>query len=150
VADSLGDDVLAERLASVNPFALRDLGTIRNRFVDIIEEHLGQHSASREAMEGKEFYFVESKRFIFPTPYVASNIKEFAAGLRSVGLGALYFHVFESRLRSARGISDFSTWLIDSLGEEALGEAVARLDPYAYSLEGLRSLLIKLVESVPG
>jgi hypothetical protein len=146
VADSLGDDVLGERLAGVNPFTFPDLGAVREKFVNIIEEHLGQHPNLREAVEGKEFYFVESKRFIFPTPYVAHDINEFAAGLRNVGNGSLYFHVFESRLKSAKGLNDFSSWLMDSLGEEQLGQTVARLDPYTYSLEGLRSTLIRLVE----
>jgi len=34
----------------------------------------------------------------------------------------------------------------DSLGEPALAAEVARLDPYTFSLEGLRSVLIQLIE----
>jgi hypothetical protein len=147
VADSLGDEVLAERLASVNPFSFPDLGEVRKKLINITQEHLGQYPNHREAMEGKEFYFVESKRFIFPTPYVAQDINEFLDGLRKVGLGSLYFHIFESRIRSEKGLNDFSLWLMEALGEEELGRLFARLDPYTYTLEGLRSSLIRLIEN---
>jgi hypothetical protein len=45
-----------------------------------------------------------------------------------------------------KGLNDFSTWLQDSLGEAELAEDIARLDPYTYTLEGLRSALIQLIE----
>jgi hypothetical protein len=146
VADSLGDEVLGERLANVNPFSSPDLEGIREKFVDIIEEHLSQYPSHREAMEGKEFYFVKSVRFIFPTPYIAHDLREFVEALRKVSLGSLYYHIFESRLRSEKGLNDFAIWFMESLGEDELGQVIARLDPYTYTLEGLRSSLIQLVE----
>jgi hypothetical protein len=54
--------------------------------------------------------------------------------------------MFESRLRLGRGQNDFSAWLQDSLDEGELAQEIARLDPYTYSLEGLRSVLIQLIE----
>jgi hypothetical protein len=63
VAASLGDDVLGERLANVNPFSFQDLAGVRGKLVNIIEEHLGQYSNHREAMEGNEFYFEVSDLF---------------------------------------------------------------------------------------
>ncbi len=146
VADSLGDKVLGERLASINPFSFPDSGGIRAKLVNIIEEHVNQHPNQREAMEDNEFFFVKSARFIFPTPYVAHDLREFVGVLRKVSLGSLYFHIFESRLKSATGLNDFSIWLMDSLGEAELGQAIARFDPYTYTLEGLRWSLIKLIE----
>jgi len=146
VTDSLGDNVLGERLANVNPFSFRDLEGIRETLINIIEEHLSQHANHREALEGREFYFIKSARFIFPTPYVAHDLREFVGVLRNISLGSLYFHIFESRLKSVRGLNDFSLWLIDSLGEEETGRIIACLDPYTYTLEGLRSSLITLLE----
>lgn len=146
VVDALGDEVLGERLASVNPFTSADLGGVGEKLANIIEEHLSQHPDHREAAEGKEFYFVKSVRFVFPTPYVAHDLREFVEALRKASLGSLYFHIFESRLRSEKGLNDFAIWLMDSLGEEELGQIIARLDPYTYTLEGLRSALIRLIE----
>lgn len=146
VVDSLGDEILGERLACINPFSFPDLYGVRERIVNIIEEHLGQYPNHREAMEGKEFFFLESTRFVFPTPYAARDLREFTGVLRRISLSSLYYHIFESRLRSPIGLNDFSIWLMKDLGEEELGQDIARLDPYTYTLEGLRSSLIKLIE----
>jgi small-conductance mechanosensitive channel len=146
VADALGDEVLGEKLASVDTFSFPDLASLRERLVGVIEEHLPLGSNSREAMPGQEFYFMKSVSLILPTPYITHDLREFVETLRKVSLGSLYFHMFESRLRLGRGLNDFSVWLQDSLDESELGQEIARLDPYTYSLEGLRSALIQLIE----
>ena len=97
-------------------------------------------------MERREFHFVKSVGFIFPTPYLAYDLREFVEALRKVSLGSLYFHIFESRLRLGRGLNDFSAWLSDSLDEPELADEIARVDPYTYSLERLRSWLLQLIE----
>jgi len=146
VNDVLGEEVLGERLASVNTFEFPSLGALRERIVVIIEEHLAGGSNSREAMPGREFCFMKSVSLVISTPYVAHDLREFVEALRKISLGSLYFHVFESRLRLGRGLNDFTIWLQDSLDEGELGEEIARLDPYTYTLEGLRSAFIQLIE----
>ena len=146
VNDVLGEEVLGERLASVNTFEFPSLGALRERIVVIIEEHLARGSNSREAMPGREFCFMKSVSLVISTPYVAHDLREFVEALRKISLGSLYFHVFESRLRLGRGLNDFTIWLQDSLDEAELGEEIARLDPYTYTLEGLRSAFIQLIE----
>jgi len=146
VNDALGEEVLGERLASVNTFEFHSLGALRERIVAIIEEHLAGESNSREAMPGREFCFMKSVSLVISTPYVAHDLREFVEALRKISLGSLYFHVFESRLRLGRGLNDFTIWLQDSLEEAELGEEIAQLDPYTYTLEGLRSALIQLIE----
>jgi small-conductance mechanosensitive channel len=146
VSDALGEEVLGERLVSVNTFEFPSLGALRDRLVGIIEEHLSKGSNAREAMAGREFYFMKSVSVVLPTTYMVHDLREFIETLRKISLGSLYFHVFESRLRLGRGLNDFTIWLRDSLGEEELGEEIARLDPYTYTLEGLRSTLIQLIE----
>jgi hypothetical protein len=147
VSASLGDEILGERLSNVNPFSFHDMAGIKEKLVNIIEEHLSQYSNHREAMEGNEFYFVKSARFVFSTPYVVNDLRELVGALRKISAGSLYLHIFESRLASAKGLNDISSWLIERLGEEELGRLIARIDPYAYTLEGLRSSLIKLIEN---
>jgi len=146
VSDALGDEVLGERLASVDTFGFPNLGALRDRLVGIIEEYLATGSNFREAMPGREFHFMKSVSVILPTPYAAHDLREFAETLRKISLGSLYLHVFESRLRLGRGLNDFSIWMQDRLGEAELGEEIARLDPYTYTLEGLRLALIQLIE----
>jgi hypothetical protein len=146
VNDLLGEEVLGERLASVNTFEFPNLGALRERIVLIIEEHLAGGCNAREATPGREFCFMKSVSVVIPTPYVAHDLREFVEALRKISLGSLYFHVFESRLRLGRGLNDFTIWLHDSLQEDELGEEIARLDPYTYTLEGLRSAFIQLIE----
>jgi small-conductance mechanosensitive channel len=146
VNDVLGEEVLGERLASVNTFEFPSLGTLRERIVVIIEEHLAGGTNSREAMPGREFQFMKSVSVVISTPYVARDLREFVEALRKISLGSLYFHVFESRLRLGRGLNDFTIWFQDSLEEAELGDEIARLDPYTYTLEGLRSAFIQLIE----
>jgi hypothetical protein len=146
VSDALGDEALGEGLTSVDTFAFPNLEALRERLVGIIEEHLSKGCNFREVMPGREFHFAKSVSVILPTPYVAHDLREFVEALRKISLGSLYFHIFESRLRLGRGLNDFSIWIKDSLGETELGEEIARLDPYTYTLEGLRSTLIQLIE----
>ncbi len=146
VNDVLGEEVLGERLASVNTFEFPSLSALRDRIAVIIDEHLAKGGSLREAMFGREFCFMKSVSVVIPTPYVAHDLREFVEALRKISLGSLYFHVFESRLRLGRGLNDFTIWLQDSLEEGELGEEIARLDPYTYTLEGLRSAFIQLIE----
>ncbi|HLE02855.1 MAG TPA: DUF5752 family protein [Dehalococcoidia bacterium] len=146
VSDALGDEVLGERLSSVDIFDLPSLGAIRERLVNIMEERLSREPDGREALEGRDFHFIKSVSVILPTPYVARDLREFVEGLRKVSLSSLYYHIFESRLRLGKGLNDFSIWLEERLEEKELAERIARLDPYTYTLEGLKSSLIQLIE----
>jgi small-conductance mechanosensitive channel len=146
VSDVLGDEALGEKLASVDTFEFTSLSLLRQRLVSIMEEQLVRGDYLRQVPEGREFHFMKSVSVILPAPYVAHDLREFVESLRKLSLGSLYFHIFESRMRLGKGLNDFSAWFADSLGEEELAEAVARLDPYTYTLEGLRSTLIQLIE----
>jgi small-conductance mechanosensitive channel len=146
VRDSLGDEVLAERLASVSVFEFKNLGPFRDRLVGIIQEYISRDGFEREAIKGREFHFIKSISVILPTAYSAHDLREFIESLKKVSTDSLYFHIFESRLRLGNGANDFSSWLEDDMGEEELAREVSRIDPYVYTLEGLRSLLIQIIE----
>jgi len=146
VGDALGDEVLAEKLANIDTFDFSTIGELRERIMAVINEDLTTKGNGRIAPEGREFYFIKSISVILPTPYVAHDLREFVEVLRKVSINSLYFHVFESRLRLHRGVNDFSIWLQDCLDERELADKIAVLDPYNYTIEGLRSLIIQLIE----
>jgi len=54
--------------------------------------------------------------------------------------------MYESKLRLGRGQNDFSSWLTSEVDEPDLAKEITRIDPYTYTLEGLRSTLIQLIE----
>ncbi|MDP3296985.1 MAG: DUF5752 family protein [Thermodesulfovibrionia bacterium] len=146
VSDVIGDEILAEKLSNIDTFEFSTIGELRERVIAVINEELSTRGDGRTAFEGREFHFIKSVSVILPTPYVAHDLREFVEVLRKVSIDSLYFHIFESRLRLHRGVNDFSIWLQDCLDERDLADKIAVLDPYNYTLEGLRFVIIQLIE----
>lgn len=146
VGDVIGDEILAENLSNIDTFEFSTINELRERLIAVMTEGLSIRGDRRTAFEGREFHFIKSVSVVLPTPYTANDLREFVEGLRKVSIHSLYFHIFESRLRLQKGLNDFSIWLHDCLDEKDLSDKIAVLDPYNYTLEGLRSALIKLIE----
>ena len=146
VSDVLGDETLGEKLASIDAFEFPTLSALRERIVNVIGEHTSLEPEPRKAPEGREFYFMKSVSVVLSTPYAARDLREFVEALRKLSLDSLYFHMFEARLRLGKPTNDFSVWLENSMGEPELAQEISRFDPYSYTLEGTRSLLMQLIE----
>jgi hypothetical protein len=146
VSDELGDEVLGEKLASIDTFDFPTIGALRARIEGVIRDYLSKKPDGRTAHEGREFHFIKSISFILPTSYVAHDLREFVEVLRQVSLNSLSYHIFEARLRLKKGVNDFSIWIEDCLGDKDLADRLAYLDPYNYTLESLRSTIIQLIE----
>jgi small-conductance mechanosensitive channel len=146
VSDELGDEVLGEKLASIDTFAFSSIGALKARILGVITEYLSKMPDGRTAREGREFHFIKSISFIFPTSYIAHDLREFVEVLRQVSLNSLSYHIFEAKLRLKKGVNDFSIWIDDCLDDKDLSERLAYLDPYNYTLEGLRSTIVQLIE----
>jgi len=148
VSEALNEVKLGEKLASINTCEFSTIRALRDKIASAIEGHLEKSKGKlKEASEGQEFYFVKSVSFILPTPYQASNLEEFASVLKKITIDAIYFHMFEARLRLEKGTNDFSVWLETGLQEAELAKKITRLDPYTYTMERLRTKLIQLVEN---
>ncbi|MGD9764162.1 MAG: DUF5752 family protein [Candidatus Binatia bacterium] len=145
VTNVLGEDRLGEQLAAVDIIQFRSIGGLRERLIQIMESFLEGSSRLRTAPDGEEFHFREAATFVVPTGYMARDLVEFADCMERIGFGSLSFHLFDARLRLERGDNDFSEWLKLALGEVALAEAIARLDPYTYTMDGLRNEIVRLV-----
>lgn len=144
ISDVLNDDLLAEQLSSIDIVRYNTIAEIRDCLVTAIETFLRSDGMERECRPGEEFYFMGSQLFVLPTRYVARNLTEFRQVLEMIGLDSLYFHMFDARLRVTRGENDFSSWF-KSVGNPRLAEEVRELDPYAYTLEGLRKRILVMV-----
>lgn len=147
VAEVLGEEPLGELLASIDILEHTSLQSLREAFIGTIENYLTQHPMARLkfASEGEEFFFIKARHAIIQTGHIAWTLEEFLRGLESVSINSLYFHIFAARLRVGRPTNDFATWFSEQLGLNALAENVSRLDPYAHTLETLRSMLHTLV-----
>lgn len=145
VTNVLQEDRLGEQLAAIDLIQFRTIRALRERIIAVIDGYLEERKQLRTAPEGEEFHFRESVSFIFRTANVARDLREFADGVERIGFGSLSFHFFDARLRLERGENDFSEWLASDLGEEQLARDIARLDPYTYTLDGLRKEVVRLV-----
>jgi len=141
---SLNDDILGEKLSSIDVILFGTIRELRKRIVDVLETHLSANGGKQESPPGEEFHFMASQSFIFPTPIIARSLSEFNIHLEQISLNSLYHHMFDARLRLGRGENDFSAWF-RGIGKPELADEVMKLDPYLHTLEGLRKRIRVLV-----
>ena len=76
----------------------------------------------------------------------ATDLKELADILKKATIDSIYFHIFESRLRLEKGKNDISLWIEKAMGDKSLADKISRLDPYTFTLDDLREMLVSLIE----
>jgi len=148
IREVLGEEALAERLASIDIMEFSSIRDVRDAIAKTIEAYLqSEPSAEKKfARRGEEFVFIKSMSFVAWTDHYASDLREFADILKKITIDSIYFHIFESRLRLGKTTNDFSNWFEHALGEKALAQKIAGFDPYTLALEDLRANLVRLVE----
>jgi len=148
VTKVLGEDELAERLASIDIVEFSAIRKLREEIIKIIEGYLRENPLAKKkfASVGDEFHFIKSVSFVLPTRYVVYTLKEFAEVLRKITIDSIYFHIFEARLRLRKKTNDFSYWIEDSLKDKELADKISHIDPYTRTMADLREAIIKLIE----
>jgi hypothetical protein len=145
VTNVLNDDVLGERLASIDIMQFVSIEEIRQRVLSILEEYLQTAERKIDCPRGEEFHFMSCQTFAFPTPYVATSLSEFRDMLAKISINSIYYHMFDAHMRPELGNNDFSIWIRDC-GYPVLATSIQALDPYSHTLEGLRKAVTRLVE----
>ena len=140
------DQVLAERLAVVDPFALETLEALREELVTIVDRHLRGLGAVVRLPFARGFHFQQSQLVEVPLGPRATTLREFREGLAAVDASAIYLHMVDARARRGRGSGDFAEWLRTSLGLGDLADRIARIDAYLTTLERVRGRLLNLVD----
>jgi len=148
VAEVLGEDELGEKLSSIDTIQYLTIRSLRDKIISTISSFLENSALAKLkfAREGEEFHFIKSVSFILPTDYIVNNLKELLIIIKKITIDSIYFHMFESRLRLERIDNDFSNWIRNSIGNKELADEISRLDPYTYTLDGLRNKLITMLE----
>ena len=152
VSEMIGEDALAEQLASIDTVRFRNIRGLREEIVRTIEAYLKKNPLAKLkfSSEGEEFHFVKAVSFVLPTHNIANDLAEFLKIIRRITIDSIYYHVFEARLRLEQETNDFSNWIAAALGEQELADAITRLDPYTRTLEDLRNSLIAIIEKRMG
>jgi hypothetical protein len=143
VRGMLNDSELAEQLSSVDIMSFANLSDLRREFTGVIEDHTKHLEKVTDCARGQEFHFMSCRTYALPTSHVARSLHEFLSFLKQVSVNSLYYHIFDARMRLGRNENDFSRWFRD-MGLDSLADSVARLDPYTYTLEGLRNSILTL------
>lgn len=147
VAVQVRDQVLAERLAVINPFESASLEDLREELMSAVHDHLQRLPTVPRVEFGEAFHFQQSHIVEVPLGAAATTLLEFRAGLAEVDASAIYFHMVEARTRLGRRSGDFAEWIRDVLGLPALAERIERIDAYMTSLERVRARVLALVDA---
>ena len=148
ITNALNEDVLGEKVASIDTISYHTIRSLRNEIVKTIEDYIAANPSVkiRFASSDKIFHFIKSISFILPTRYSADSLRGFLRILRNISADSIYFHMFEARLRLDKETNDFSFWLGTSLMEPELAKKITSMDPYTYTMDDLRKKLINVVE----
>ena len=141
------DQVLAERLAVINPFEFGSLEALREELLSVVHDHLVRLAVVPRVEFGEVFHFQQSHIVEVPLGPAASTLAEFRQGLAEVDASALYYHMVEARARLGRRSGDVAEWLRNSLGMTTLAERIERIDAYMTSLERVRARVLALVDT---
>ncbi len=148
IAEVVGEEELGERLSNIDTIQFSSIPNLRKEIVQTIEGYLEENPLAKLkfARPGGEFHFIKSISFIIPTNYLVYDLREFAQALQKVTVDSIYFHIFEAHLRLQKKTNDFSFWVETSIGDKKLADRISKLDPYTYTHEDLRKVLIRIVE----
>jgi uncharacterized protein DUF5752 len=135
----LRDEVLAERLAGIDPLEHPDLESLRHHLLEVLEDRLAEISFIPAAPPGQEFHFLRSQKVILDTGLRAATPGELASLLPRLPPGSVYYHFIEGRRRPPLRVDDFSAWLeLWGPATEASRERLAKVDYNLWSLTELR------------
>jgi Family of unknown function (DUF5752) len=143
-ATNRGD--LAEQLAAVDIRDYLSLAELRTDLRRIVATYCAAFPeiAGQAALE--RFYFCETIQITVPLGRTAQSLEEFRQGVEHLSHASFYFHFISSRLRLHLRTNDFSLWLANSLGFEALAASVNRIDIYTNTLDSARAKLLRLID----
>jgi hypothetical protein len=140
---ALHDDILAERLAVIDPTDFEQLEDLRQNLLDIIENRLDEIERLNWAKPDQQFHFTRSQIVVFDTDKKIFRPDELAEAVKKISVGSVFYHFIDARRREPWGIDDFRYW-IEGFGEQyqPLCDALASVDPYFLTLTELREQLI--------
>ena len=144
-ARSLHDNVLAERLAVVDPTEFESLEAMRLELVEIVEERLDEREYFPWIVAANAFEFMRSQIVVFDTGKHAASPEELAGFLPEISTSSVFYHFIDARRRlQVRHTDDFSAWLGGFPDpHEELCSRLAAIDAYFGSLPELKSTVAR-------
>ncbi len=141
----LHEEVLGERLTVIDPLEFPTIRAARNRLIEEVDRHLGSVEFIQHVPHQRQFFFLESQSFVFPTGKVARDLNELAWEIRRAPHEVIFHHFVVSTLRVGPGENDFSRWIDEECKKPELAQKLRELSPYAADLETLKHRIADLV-----
>jgi len=146
-SDSLEDIALAEKLANFDPYNLKSVSEVKERIIEIVEEHMWDLPTIPWVRPGSEFYFSSATTILLPLDISASSLQEFREAMDIIPDSSLYFHFYEERKRNKdKEHDDFSIWIEENFDAAGLVEKIRAIDFYFFSLEEIRKKIIHILD----
>jgi hypothetical protein len=136
---------LAEQLASLDIRDYLSIAELRTDLRRVVGDYCAAHPQLAEQTALERFSFCESVQVTLPLGYSATTIEGFRRGIEHLSHASFYFHFVSSRMRLGFRTNDFSVWLANEAGLEALAVRVNRIDIYTNTLDGARAEMLRLI-----
>ena len=146
VATQIRDQVLAERLAVVDPYMFGSVEELREELVSIVDSHISALNPVPRVVFGDPFFFVQSHVREVPTGLEARTLPDFRRCLAEVDISAVYLHALHTRVRGDMAGGDFALWIGQELRRDSLAAAIGRINPYLGGLEEIRREMLRLID----
>lgn len=143
--EALGDHLLGEQLALVDPYHLPTMDAVRTALVEIIEDRLWDLERVPWCRAGLELHLVQSRLIAYDTGERVTTLTTLAEAIERIPRRSLFFHVHEARRRTAGQTDDFSLWLEGIEADPALVARIRGIDFYFLNLTQLRQELLDVL-----
>lgn len=137
---------LAESIAAVDIRNYLQLKDLRRDLLWIVDDYCRSAASDAERTALEPFYFCESMEVTLPLPWEAHTLEEFRQCMERLSHGSFQFHFLVSRLRLQLRTNDFSLWLAEQLGLEALAHRINQIDVYTNTLDSARARLAAMID----
>jgi hypothetical protein len=142
----LHDDILAERLALIDPSGYKDMNQLREDILEVVESRLDEQDGTNSFWHAEAFHFIESKIVVFNTSFKLEEPKDLVKVIPELSPSSIFYHFVDARRREPINVDDFSTWLSTfNEGHEELIKQLRQIDPYFITLSELQEKLRNIV-----
>lgn len=145
VSESLDEPELSEVLNIIDPTEYHSIRELRNKIIEEIERFIKRYGNHKNVSEGREFYFLKTNTFYFPTGKMAYTLNDFIKIIEKIGYNSIYYHLYESRLQKEQKENDFALWFRNELKIPELAEKIGKFDLFSSSLRDIREEILKIL-----
>lgn len=141
----LHDQILAERLAILDPTDYEDLEELRRVIFEVIEQRLDELEHLWGTDRARRFHFLRSEIVVFSTAIKIDQPTDLKTHLPSLTTSSFFYHFIDARRRTESGMDDFSFWLNEEGINGDLLTQIQHIDPYFLSLTEQRQKLTEMM-----